>query len=74
MLIGLLCWLVMSHAAAGGTAVQAEPSISLLLHLVAVPHVAAEGWSDTLASDTQGCGIRLLQLGITQSNLCASCK
>jgi len=37
----------------GGMAVQAEPSPTILLHVVAVRQMAEEGQSDKMVSDTE---------------------
>ena len=54
MLPILLYWPTASEVDVGGVAVEAEPSRdSILLYLVAVRQMAAEGQSDKMASDVE---------------------
>ena len=49
----LLCWPTTSEVDVGGTAVEVDLPTNIPLHAVAVWQMAAEGQSDTMASDME---------------------
>ena len=47
----------------GGITIEAQPSANILLHVVAVWQVAAEGQSDSTVSDME---VHMEQMGVTE--------